>query len=429
VDIVAISVLIGSFLLLLIIGVPVAFSLGLSSVATVLLIGIPLEVVAQRMVAGVDIFVLMAVPFFILAGEIMGTGGIAQRLINLSNAIVGRFRGGMAQVNVLSSMFFGGISGSSVADTSAIGSVMIPMMKKKGYDTDYSVAVTITSSAQGVLLPPSHNMVIYSLVAGGVSISQLFMAGILPGILLGIALMIISYIIAVKRNYPKGEAVGFKDFLSTLFGSLLGLLTVLIVVVGVVVGFFTATESAAVATIYAFVITFFVFREIPFKTFKLILIRSLKTLAIVMSMIASASAFGWLMTFLRVPDLITNALLSVSDNVIIVLLMLNIAMLCLGMIMDMGPLILVLTPILIPVAEYFSIDPVHLGIIMMLNLSIGLISPPVGNTLYLGAAIGKIPVHKTFRVLMPFYLTMLIVLAIVTYFPQFVLFLPDLIAR
>jgi tripartite ATP-independent transporter DctM subunit len=241
--------------------------------------------------------------------------------------------------------------------------------------------------------------------------------------------MIISYIIAVKRNYPKGEAVGFKDFLSTLFGSLLGLLTVLIVVVGVVVGFFTATESAAVATIYAFVITFFVFREIPFKTFKLILIRSLKTLAIVMSMIASASAFGWLMTFLRVPDLITNALLSVSDNVIIVLLMLNIAMLCLGMIMDMGPLILVLTPILIPVAEYFSIDPVHLGIIMMLNLSIGLISPPVGNTLYLGAAIGKIPVHKTFRVLMPFYLTMLIVLAIVTYFPQFVLFLPDLIAR
>ncbi|AYO31119.1 TRAP transporter large permease [Biomaibacter acetigenes] len=423
----AITLLLGSFACLIILRVPIAFSLGISSVITAAYLHVPLAMMAQAMVRGINSFSLLAIPFFILAGEIMGEGGISQRLITFSNVIVGRIRGGLALVNVLASMFFGGISGSSVADTSSIGSILIPMMKKKGYDDDYSVAVTITGSTQGILIPPSHNMIIYSLVAGGVSVGRLFLAGMIPGIVLGLALMLLSYIIAVRRGYPAGEPASLKTALIATKDAALGLLTAVIVVGGVITGFYTATEAAAVAAVYAFIVTFFIYRDIPLSKMSLILMKSLKTLAIVMALIATSNAFGWLLAYLKVPALATKALLSISSNKYVVLFVINILLLFLGCIMDMAPLILITTPILLPVALQLGVDPVHFGIIMMLNLAIGLLTPPVGSTLFVGCAIGNISIEKLSRSMIPFYLTMIIVLLFITYVPQIVMFMPDLL--
>ncbi|KYO68713.1 TRAP transporter large permease [Thermovenabulum gondwanense] len=423
----AITLLIGSFAALILIRVPIAFSLGISAVITAAYLNIPLAMLAQAMVRGINSFSLLAIPFFILAGEIMGEGGISQRLINFSNVIVGRIRGGLALVNVLASMFFGGISGSSVADTSSIGSILIPMMKKKGYDVDYSVAVTITGSTQGILIPPSHNMIIYSLVAGGVSVGRLFLAGMIPGIVLGLALMLLSYIIAVKRGYPAGEPVSLRDALAATKDAALGLFTAVIVVGGVITGFYTATEAAAVAAVYAFFITFFVYRDIPLTKMGYILMKSLKTLAIVMALIATSNAFGWMLAYLKVPALATKALLSISNNKYVILFIINILLLLLGCIMDMAPLILITTPILLPVAVQIGVDPVHFGIIMMLNLAIGLLTPPVGSTLFVGCAIGNISIEKLSRTMVPFYLTMIAVLMLITYIPQIVMFMPNLL--
>ncbi|SHM16467.1 TRAP transporter, DctM subunit [Caldanaerovirga acetigignens] len=424
---VAIALLLGGFILLILFRVPIAFSLGISAVITAAYLGIPLAMLAQAMVRGINSFSLLAIPFFILAGEIMGEGGISQRLINFSNVIVGRIKGGLALVNILASMFFGGISGSSVADTSSIGSILIPMMKKKGYDTDYSVAVTVTSSSQGILIPPSHNMIIYSLVAGGVSVGRLFLAGMIPGIVLGLALMILSYVIAVRRNYPAGDPVSLKEALVATKDAALGLLTALIVVGGVITGFYTATEAAAVAAFYAFLVTFFIYRDIPLSKFPHILLKSLKTLAIVMALIATSNAFGWMLAYLKVPALATKALLSISGNRYVVLFVINVLLLLLGCIMDMAPLILITTPILLPVAVQIGVDPVHFGIIMMLNLAIGLLTPPVGSTLFVGCAIGNISIEKLSRTMIPFYLTMIAVLLLITYVPGIVMFMPNLL--
>ncbi|MFP4378406.1 MAG: TRAP transporter large permease [Spirochaetales bacterium] len=422
---IATAILLGGFVLLLVLKMPITFALAISSILTALYLGIPMLAIVQRMIQGTRIFSLLAIPFFILAGEIMSKGGISRRLILFSNLIVGRMRGGLAQVNVLASMFFGGISGSAVADVSSIGTIMVPIMKKKGYDPNYSVAVTVSSACQGIIIPPSHNVIIYSLAAGGVSVGRLFLGGIVPGIVLGIALMVISYVIAVRRGYPKEGKFTRKEAWTITKDALLGLLTAVIIIGGVLTGIFTATESAAIATIYAFIITFFVYREIPLKAFWGILKSSLHTLAIVMSLIAAAAAFGWLLAYLQVPSKATIALLGITQNRVLLLLLINLLLLVLGMIMDMAPLILITTPILFPVVVgELGMSPIQFGIMMMLNLGIGLCTPPVGSALFVGCAVGETSIEKTSRALVPFYLMMLVVLMLVTFVPQLVMWVP-----
>jgi tripartite ATP-independent transporter DctM subunit len=398
--------------------------------------GLPIAVLAQQMKTGIQSLALLTIPLFIIAGEIMSEGGISQRLVTLANALVGRLRGGLALVDVVACMFFGGITGSCVADVSAIGSIMIPMMKKKGYDNDYSVGITISAAVQGVLVPPSHNMILYSIaagtVAGGASVGALFLAGIVPGVLLGVSLMVSAYVIALIRKYPKGENFSFRALLVALKGSILGLLTVIIIMVGILAGVFTAAESSAVAVVYAFIVTFFVYREVSISRLKKVLFKATKTLAMVMSLIATASAFGYILATLRVPMLITNVLLSISHDKFVVLLMVNLLLLILGCIMDMAPLILICTPILLPaLAGYpgwagFGITPVHFGVILMLNLGIGLLTPPVGSALYVGCAIGEIRIEKIMKGMVPFFATMLIVLMLITYLPDISTFIPRL---
>lgn len=425
---VATTILLGSFGILLILKVPITFSLAASSILTAFFLEIPMMAIVQRMVQGVKIFSLLAIPFFILAGEIMSRGGISRRLIQFSNLIVGRVRGGLAQVNVLASMFFGGISGSAVADVSSIGTIMIPMMKKKGYDGDYSVAVTVTSACQGIIIPPSHNMIIYSLAAGGVSVGRLFLGGFIPGVLLGVVLMILSYVIAVKRGYPKEQKYTLKEAAQLTKDAILGLLTAVIIIGGVISGVFTATESAAIATVYAFIITFFVYREIPLKEFRVILFSSLKTLAMVMSLIAAASAFGWLLAFLQIPAKVTEGLLAITESRVALLLLINLLLLLLGTIMDMAPLILITTPILYPVVVgALGMDPVQFGIMMMLNLGIGLATPPVGSALFVGCAVGKTSIENATKAMLPFYVVMIVVLMLITFIPKMVMFIPNLL--
>ncbi len=424
----AILILLGTFGVLLVLRVSITFSLAFASVATALYLKIPLMAVVQQMVQGVRSFSLLAIPFFILAGEIMGQGGISRRLILFSNLLVGRVRGGLAQVNCLASMFFGGISGSAVADVSSIGTMLIPMMKEKGYDDDFSVGITVTSACQGVIIPPSHNMIIYSLAAGGVSVGRLFLGGFVPGIMLGVGLMIISYIFAVKRNYPKEKRYTWKEAFQISKDAILGLFTAIIIIGGVISGVFTATESAAVAVVYAFLVTFFIYREIPLKAIKGILYNTLKTLAMVMALIAAASAFGWLMAYLRIPALATQALLGITRSKILLLLLINALLLILGCIMDMAPLILITTPILYPVVVgELGMSPIHFGIMLILNLAIGLCTPPVGSALFVGCAIGKISIEKAVKTMLPMYAAMVVVLMLVTFVPELTMTIPDML--
>lgn len=422
----AITILLGSFFILVALRVPITFCLGISSILAGLYCNVSLPILAQAMVRGVNSFSLLAIPFFILSGEIMGEGGMSMRMVRLANALIGHVQGGLAQVNILASTFFGGISDSSVADTSSNGSILIPMMVQKGYDPDYSVAVTITSSIQGILIPPSHNMIIYSLVAGGVSVSSLFLAGLIPGLLLGLALMVLSYIIAKKRDYPLGERVDRAEKMAAFRDSFLGLFTFVIVVVGVVTGFYTATEAAAVAALWAFLITFFVYRDVSLSHFPIILKRALRTIAIVVALIGASNVFGWMLAYLKVPAMATEALLTLSDNKYVILLVVNILLLLLGCIMDMAPLILITTPILLPVIKQIGMDPVHFGVVMMLNLGMGLLTPPVGSTLFVGCAIGRISIEQLSKMMIPFYAVMFAVLMVITYIPFVVMTLPRL---
>lgn len=424
---IATLILVGSFFVMLLCRVPIAFAIGISSVITTLYLGMPLQQIAQLMVKGVNVFTLMAVPFFIIAGELMGAGGISKRLINLSDALVGWFRGGLAMVNIVASLFFGGISGSSTADTASLGTILIPMMKEQGYDEEFATNVTMCSSVQGLLIPPSHNMVMYAMVAGGVSVGRLFMAGIVPGFVLALALAVYSYWCSIKRKYPKGAPFSVKNVLTTLADSIWGLITVLIVVVGVVSGIFTATESAAIAVVWAAIVGAFVYKELTLKKIWALLERSLGTLAIVMILISTSQVFGWLLTYLKMPELVANAIFSITDNPIAVMLILNVVMLILGTIMDMSAIILVATPILLPIATSVGIDPVHFGVIMVLNLGIGLITPPVGGTLFVGSAVSGVPIERLTKTLLPFFAVMLVALLIVTFCPDFVMLLPNLI--
>ena len=424
---IAICILLGSFIFLLAIKTPISFALLTSSVLTSLYLQLPLMSTMVQLVKGIHSFSLMAIPFFILAGEIMGQGGISKRIIAFTNVLVGRVRGGLAQVNILASTFFGGISGSAIADVSSIGAMMIPMMKDSGYDADYSVDVTITSACQGLIIPPSHNMIIFAVSAGGLSVGKLFLGGMVPGVTLGIALMIVSYVIAVKRNYPKGKKISLREALKVTADAILGLMTAIIIIGGVIGGVFTATESAAIACLYAFIITFFVYREIPLRTIGKILDNSLKTLSMVLALLACCNVFGWLLAYLQVPALVTSALLGISSNRIVLLLLINLLLLALGCVMDMAPLIMITTPILLPVTQSIGMDPIQFGIMMILNLAIGLCTPPVGAVLFVGCSIGKISIEKVTRSLLPFYFAMIAVLLMVTFIPQISLFVPNLL--
>lgn len=433
---IAIAILFSVFAVLVFLRVPISFTLILSAVVTASYMHLPLPVLAQQMKTGIQSMSLLTIPLFIVAGEIMSEGGISQRLVGLANALVGRLRGGLAMVDVVACMFFGGITGSCVADVSAIGSIMIPMMKKKGYDHDYAVGITISSAVQGVLVPPSHNMILYSIaagtVAGGASVGALFLAGIVPGVFLGLSLMVMAYVIALIRKYPKGDPFSFRALLVALRGSILGLLTAVIIMVGILSGVFTAAESSAVAVVYAFIITFFVYREVKFSHMKRVLFKSTRTLGMVMTLIACASAFGYILATLQVPQRITGVLLSISHNKFVVLALVNILLLVLGCIMDMAPLILICTPILLPaLAGYpgwagFGVTPVHFGVILMLNLGIGLLSPPIGSALNVGCALGEIKMEKMLKGMLPFYATMYAVLAVITYFPDIATWIPHL---
>jgi tripartite ATP-independent transporter DctM subunit len=424
---VATALLLGLFILLLLIKVPVAFALAISTFITAGYLDIPAMVVTQQMVRSVSSFSLVAIPFFIVMGEILGRGGISDKLVAMADVLVGRVRGGLAMVNVMDSMFFGGISGSAVADVSSLGAIVIPMMEKAGYDKDFSVSMTIASSVQGILIPPSHNMIIYSVAAGGLSVGKLFLGGLLPGIFLGLMLMVLGYAISVKRNYPKGKKYTFKEGIKILADSFLGLFTIVIIMGGVGAGWFTATESAAIATVWAFFISFFVYRSLKIKHLKPILASSLRTLALVLALIATSGGFAWMMAYLRVPALITDALIGITDNKIVILLIVNGILLFLGMIMDMAPLILITTPILLPVVTRVGMDPVQFGVIMMLNLGIGLLTPPVGSVLFVGSSIGKISIEELSRGMIPFYIVMIITLIVLTFVPQITLWLPTVL--
>lgn len=419
-------ILLGSFLAMILLRFPIAYAVGLSTVFCMLSMGQPLVTLAQQMVKGVWSFSLMAVPFFITMGVLMGTGGISDKLIALANSLVGWMRGGLAMVNIVASYFFGGISGSAAADTASLGSILIPMMVDQGYDADFSTAVTITSSCEGLLVPPSHNMVIYATTAGGISVGALFMAGYLPGALLALSLMVGSYIISVKRNYPKGERFNPINFLRQLGKSFWALAAILIVVVGVVGGVFTATESAAIAVLYSLFVSVFVYKGLNWKGVWKSLEQCIDTLAIVLILIATSAAFGNCLTLLHVPAKAAALITSVSSNPIVIALLLNLILLILGMIMDMAPIILIATPILLPVAQQIGISPIQFGIMIVLNCGIGLLTPPVGAVLFIGSAVAKLPMEKVVKATLPFYVCMLITLLLLTFVPQISLWLPSL---
>lgn len=423
----AILVLLGSFAAMILLRFPIAYAVGLSSVFCLLVQGNSLVAVPRLLVKGISSFSLMAVPFFITMGVLMGSGGISEKLIALANACVGWMRGGLAMVNIVASYFFGGISGSASADTASLGSMLIPMMVDEGYDSDFSTAVTITSSCEGLLVPPSHNMVIYATTAGGISVGSLFLAGYLPAGVLAVSLMVGSYIISVKRNYPKGQPFNLKALIKQLATSFWALAAILIVVVGVVGGMFTATESAAIAVIYSLIVSVFVYKGLNWKGVWKVLDNCVETLSIVLILIATSSLFGDCLTKLHVPDLAAQAITGISSNRIVIALLLNLILLVLGCIMDMAPIILIATPILLPIAQSIGIDPIQFGIIVVLNCGIGLLTPPVGAVLFIGSAVGKTPMEKVVKATLPFYLCMIVTLLLITFVPNISLLLPKLL--
>ena len=421
-------ILIGSFFALMLIGVPIAYSLGLASLIAALWIDLPLDAVMIQIGSGVNKFSLLAIPFFVLAGAIMAEGGMSRRLVAFAAVLVGFIRGGLSLVNILASTFFGGISGSAVADTASIGSVLIPEMERKGYPRDFSTAVTVSGSVQAILIPPSHNMVIYSLAAGGtVSVGALFMAGVLPGLLLGLMLAILCLITAYRKDYPKGEVIPLKEALRLSAEALWGLMTMVIILGGILSGIFTANESASIAVVWAFFVTMFIYRDYRWRDLPKLVHRTVKTVTIVMILIGFAASFGYLMTLMQIPLKVTQFFTTVSHDRFVVLMLINIMLLVLGCLMDMAPLILICTPVLLPVVTALGVHPVHFGMIMMVNLGIGLITPPVGSVLFVGSAVSKLPIGVVTKAMLPFFVAMFIVLMFVTYIPWISLWLPRLL--
>ena len=421
-------VLIGSFIVACLLGMPVAYALGLAAVVGALWIDIPLEAIALKTSDGMDDFPLLAIPFFILAGAIMGEGGMASRIVNLAKVFVGFIRGGLALVNLLASSMFGAISGSSVADTASIGSVMIPQMIKAGYPRLFAVSVTVSGSLQPLLLPPSHNMVIYSLAAGGtVSVAHLFIGGIIPGLLLCLGLMILVLIIAYRNNLPKGDVIPLGQAIRIAGDAVWGLVTVVIIMGGILSGIFTPTESAAVACIWAFLVTMFIYRTYKWSELPLLIGRVVRTVGMVMIMIGFSMSFGYMMALMRVPAMAVEFFSAIASDKYMFLLYVNILLLVLGTFMDLAPMVLICTPVFMPLLQTYGIDPVHFGIIMIFNLGIGLLTPPVGPTLAVGCAIGKVSMEALSRAILIFYVPLIGVLLIVTYVPALTLWLPNLL--
>lgn len=423
-------ILFGTFTFLLFIGTPVAFCLGVASFATITYLGIPPVVVFQRLNSGVSVFALMAIPFFIYAGELMVRGDIARRLVALAGSMVGHFKGGLGQVNILTSVMFGGISGSAAADTSAIGGIMIGQMKDRGYSADYAVSVTVTSSMIALMLPPSHNLIIYSISAGGkLSIADLFTAGIVPGFVLALALMVTAWVMAKRRDYPTEARPGWAMVGKLFVDALPGLVLVAIIFGGVRSGVFTASESSCIAVVYALFVTIFAYRTLTWNAFLDATLGAVRTTAMVLLVIGCAAAFGWLLAFLRIPADLVTFMQGISDNPIVILLMINLTLLVLGTFMDMSPLIVITTPIFLPIVQKLGMDPVQFGVVMMLNLGIGLVTPPVGSVLFVGSAIGGVPVETAIRTIWPFYCALVAALLLITYVPALSLTLPALFQR
>jgi tripartite ATP-independent transporter DctM subunit len=418
-------ILLVSFLVLMFLGIPVAYAMGLATLVTALWIDIPLEAIMLKISDGMDDFALLTIPFFVLAGAIMSEGGVARRLVDLAKVFVGFIRGGLALVNVLASTLFGCLSGSSVADTASIGSVMIPQMVKNGYSKVFATNVTICGSVQAILVPPSHNSVIYSIATGGtVSIAALFMAGVFPGLLFGACLIGLILWKARSQNFPAGRVVPLREALKIALDAFWGLITIVIILGGILSGVFTAIESGAVACVYALFCTVVIYRDYKWRDLPKLLHRVTKTVAMVMMVIGFAAGFGYLMAIMQVPAKATQFFLAMTDNKYVMLMLINVLLLLLGTFMDMAPMILICTPIMLPVVKAMGVDPVHFGMIMLLNLGIGLITPPVGPTLFVGCAIGKVTMEEVSRELWPFYGAMCIALLIITYVPALSLWLP-----
>lgn len=421
------AILIGVLALLLVLGVPVAFALLGATIAAFIALDLPLIVVFQRMAAGMSVFSLMAIPFFVFAGDLMYRAGIADRLVRVAEAAFGRARGGLGQVNVGASMLFGAVSGSAIAGVSAIGSTLMPLMKERGYDADYAVNVSATAAIVGLLIPPSHNMIIYSAASGiGVSIGDLFLAGVIPGVLTGALLMFVAWLGAVKRGYPRGTFPGWAAFLRAFVWAVPGLMTAVIIMGGILSGVFTATESSAIAVIYTIVVGALVYRTMDLKTFVAAAVQSVKTTAMVLLIIGAATGFGYVLAITETPTRLAEAIVTVTDNPALILLIITLTLLALGTFMDMAPLIVITTPIFLPIVMKLGMDPVQFGVVMMLNLGIGLVTPPVGSVLFVSSAIGGAPVEKAVKSIWPFYSALLAALLAVTYIPALSLTLPGM---
>jgi tripartite ATP-independent transporter DctM subunit len=421
-------VLLGSFAATLLLGVPVAFAMGISAALTFWFEGLPLLMTFQRTISGISAFSLLAIPFFIFAGELMLHGGIARKLVNFAGTLVGHVRGGLGSVNILSSMLFGGISGSAIADISALGSLLVPAMKERGYRADYAVNVTVTSSIAGIVIPPSHNMIIFAIAAGGgVSISKLFLAGVVPGILMCLCLAIAAYVLAIRHNYPSETFPGWRAVLVAAAESLPGLVTAIIIIGGVLSGVFTVTESGAFGALYALALTGIVYRSLSREDFRLAVVNSVRTTAMVMILIGFAASFAYLLALYQVPARLSDTLLALTQNKILILLMINLMLLVLGMIMDMAALILICTPIFLPIARSLGMEPEQFGIMLLVNLGLGLCTPPVGTCLFVGCVVGRIRIEEAVRGIWPFYIAIAGALLLVTYVPAVSLGLPGLL--
>lgn len=421
------AILIACFLILLVLNVPVAIAIGVSALLSVLSLGdIPANyIVAQRMSTGIAKFSLLAIPFFVLAGYLMGQGGMARRLIDLASALVGPYRGGLSYVNTLTCMMFGAISGSATAAVSSIGGMMIPQMIRNGYDRDFSVAVTTTAATTGLIIPPSNIMIVYAVVAGEVSVAAMFMAGIIPGMLIGLLIMLACGIVSMRAGYKGGERSSWEQIRKAAIGSIVSMALIVIVLAGILGGAFSPTEAAAIAVLYAFVVTVFIYREVKLADMPQILLRTGITTSIVFLLIGTSQAMSWVLSYLNIPQSVSAFLLDISDNKFAILAIMNLVLLAVGTFMDMTPAVLIFTPIFLPVAVELGLDPVHFGIIMIANLCIGLCTPPVGTCLFLGCSIGKTSIAKVTVPMLPFFAVMLIALLLITYVPALSMWLPN----
>ncbi len=427
-DYIEIIILVLSFIVLLAFGVPIAYSIGISGILTLLVSIMPLPAFtsfAQRMATALDSFALLAIPFFILAGQLMNQGGIAIRLIDFAKVLVGRLPGGLAFVNIIANMLFGSISGSAAASASAIGSFMTPKMKEEGYDPAYSAAVNITSATTGLVIPPSNILIVYSLASGGVSIAALFLAGYIPGILTGVVLMMVAAIFAYYKNYPVGESVGWKTGLFKFLDAIPSLLLLVIVIGGIIAGYFTATEASAIAVLYTLILSM-IYKQVKISDLPQILLRTVGITAIVLFLVGSSMGLSWVMSYANIPQSVSEGLLALSSNPIVILLVINLILLFVGIFMDMTPAVLIFTPIFLPVVVDLGMSPIHFGIMMVMNLSVGLCTPPVGSVLFIGCSVAKIDIQKVIKPLIPLFIAMIVVLMLVTYLPQISLWLPGL---